>query len=546
MKHLSPIAPAANPTPGTLPSALPPLRNLSPLRVVLFALILLWSWVGGHNNAVSANQPEPEQQIRVSAGDLNNDGDNDMTVETDLFRLAISGYDGQLLYFFLKGKNFDENIFPPNILDHGYNIASPAIQGLEATYDGSVRNARHFDLTIERPAPNRVSVIATSLVSDDDGGKPVFGLTRRFDFSTGRYAFDITTIISNRSDHKQTVGGPSSPGMVMQFGPGLFLDKVNPAQLIALQHASHQAFDSPEALLKAAETNSFIGVGMKTQYFCFLLEARQPITLTAKRFDVTSSDPRRKPMTGDMVGVAHAAFDLVPQQSQSFSFQIYLGPKTLKGLKEIHREAVTDYGFLSTVLLHVLQFFHALIPNYGVAIVLLTLFVRVMLYPLTLKQTKSMAQIQKIQPLVQDLKDRYKDDTQKFNEEVLKLYQKHNVNPFGGCLPLLLQLPILFALYNTINIAVEIRKTPFLWIPDLSMPDPLILLPIGIAGLMYYQQGKMTDPQQQQMMMFMPMFMFVITWTLPAGLLVYWFTSTVLGLLQQIQASKLSLAAKEE
>jgi YidC/Oxa1 family membrane protein insertase len=183
------------------------------------------------------------------------------------------------------------------------------------------------------------------------------------------------------------------------------------------------------------------------------------------------------------------------------------------------------------------------LPNYGLAIILLTIVVRLVLYPLTLKQTKSMAQMQKIQPMVQDLKDRHKDNPQKFNEEVLQLYQKNNVNPLGGCLPLLLQLPILIALYNTIRIAVELRKTPFLWISDLSKGDPLLILPIAIAALMYYQQGKMsTDPQQQQMMAFMPMFMFVITWSLPAGLLVYWFASSVLGLLQQLQANRISAA----
>ena len=215
----------------------------------------------------------------------------------------------------------------------------------------------------------------------------------------------------------------------------------------------------------------------------------------------------------------------------------------LDQLTRINRGQVSEYGFLSTILLRVLQFFYNLLPNYGLAIILLTIVVRLVLYPLTLKQTKSMAQMQKIQPMVQDLKDRHKDNPQKFNEEVLQLYQKNNVNPLGGCLPLLLQLPILIALYNTIRIAVELRKTPFLWISDLSKGDPLLILPIAIAALMYYQQGKMsTDPQQQQMMAFMPMFMFVITWSLPAGLLVYWFASSVLGLLQQLQANRISAA----
>ena len=117
-----------------------------------------------------------------------------------------------------------------------------------------------------------------------------------------------------------------------------------------------------------------------------------------------------------------------------------------------------------------------------------------------------------------------------------------------GCLPLLLQLPVLIALYNTIRIAVELRKTPFLWIADLSKGDPLLILPIAIAILMYVTQAKQAsvDPQQKQMMAMMPMFMFVITWSLPAGLLVYWFASSVLGILQQYQANRIMAAMKEE
>ncbi len=158
-----------------------------------------------------------------------------------------------------------------------------------------------------------------------------------------------------------------------------------------------------------------------------------------------------------------------------------------------------------------------------------------------------MAQMQKLQPKIKDIQDRYKDDRQKMNEEVMKLYMKNNVSPLGGCLPLLLQLPIIMALYNTFRIAVELRKAPFLWMSDLSKGDPYLILPIAIMVLTYYQQGKANvDPQQRQAMAFMPMMMFVITWSLPSGLLVYWFASSVLGILQQLQANHYMASMKEE
>ena len=238
-------------------------------------------------------------------------------------------------------------------------------------------------------------------------------------------------------------------------------------------------------------------------------------------------------------------FALEPNDSRKPSFKVYAGPMILDELMKVNRPTVSEYGFLSTMLMRILQFFYSLFPNYGLAIILLTIVVRIVLYPLTLKQTKSMAAMQKIAPKVQDLKDRFKDNPQKLNEEILKLYQKNNVNPLGGCLPLLLQLPVLIALYNTIRIAVELRKTPFLWIADLSKGDPLLILPIAIAILMYVTQAKQALlTSTKAVMAMMPMFMFVITWSLPAGLLVYWFASSV-RILQQYQANRIMAAMKE-
>jgi YidC/Oxa1 family membrane protein insertase len=175
------------------------------------------------------------------------------------------------------------------------------------------------------------------------------------------------------------------------------------------------------------------------------------------------------------------------------------------------------------------------------------LLVRLILYPLTLKQTKEMAKMQKLQPKLKDLQDRYKDNPQKMNEEVLKLYTKNKVNPIGGCFPILLQLPIIMALFNTFRNAVELRKASFLWMSDLSKGDPYMILPIAIAVLMFYQQGKSNiDPQQRQAMAFMPMMMLFITFSLPSGLLVYWFASSVLGILQQLQANHYMASIKEE
>lgn len=476
--------------------------------------------------------------------DVDGDGFRDATVETDLLRVVISSKTGAPSAYFLKGANFEENMYPPVLSDLGYNYAPEHLRPFVAEPATGTFTQSGFSIELEEKEADRIIVRANANIGAEIGDNGGVSLAVRYTFMRNSYNFNVDYILSNLAEKLVTVGSESQGSFRVSFGPGLFLDPFGPASILGLKPGAVETFSDSEALAKAEQ--KFTGIGLKDQYFSVLIDAGTVGKVAAVDFEVKADDERKKVQKGHKISFLMPVFNLGAKESRIFSFNIYAGPILLDQLQKINRGMVSEYGFLSTILLRVLQFFYAMFPNYGLAIILLTLVVRLVLYPLTLKQTKSMAHMQKIQPKVQDLKDRYKDNPQKFNEEVLKLYQKHNVNPLGGCLPLLLQLPILIALYNTIRIAVELRKTPFLWMSDLSKGDPLLILPIAIAALMYYQQGKMTDPQQQQMMAFMPMFMFVITWSLPAGLLVYWFASSVIGLLQQLQANRIAAAIKEE
>ncbi|RCK80625.1 MAG: Inner membrane protein translocase component YidC, long form [Candidatus Ozemobacter sibiricus] len=485
--------------------------------------------------------------LTAETADLDGDNLPDVRIETPRLRVVLAGKTGSIAVYYLKGVNFEENLYPPVLQDMGYSFASDTLTPFECTIGSEAFRHFGFHLKIEERTPEKIVVAATANVPLQSG-VPQLGLIRRFTFSTTGYTFDLEQAVTNLGDEAMAVGDEAQGGVGVRFGPGLFLEPITNSFLLALKPDQVESFDKASAFMKAASAGGYTGVGLKSNYFCLLIDAKSPSRIAAQDFELHPSDPNKRGRTyrGEVVRVSGPPLLLKARETRASTMHIYFGPKLLDELRAIQREQVTDYGFLSTVLLRILQFFNHLYPNFGLSIVLLTVVVRILLYPLTLKQTKSMAKVQKIQPLVQDLKDRYRDNPQKFNEEVLKLYQKHDVNPLGGCLPLLLQLPILFALYNTINISVELRKTPFLWMNDLSKADPLLLLPIGIAALMYYQQGQMQDPQQQQMMAFMPMFMFVITWSLPAGLLVYWFTSSVLGVFQQLQANRIMAAMKED
>ena len=228
---------------------------------------------------------------------------------------------------------------------------------------------------------------------------------------------------------------------------------------------------------------------------------------------------------------------------------LYLGPLSYDRLTSYgaELEAALDLGFpiireISKVLMVVFVATYDFVPNYGVVIILLAIAIKILVYPLTHKSYESMAKMQQLQPKMAALKEKYKNDNQRLSRETMKLYKEEGVNPLGGCLPMLLQMPVFFALYSVFNSTIELRQAPFfLWITDLSKPDVLPLggfdlhvLPLLMAGSMFVQQ-KMTmkDPKQAMLVYMMPAFMIFIFWSISSGLVLYWTMFNVLSVGQQ-------------
>ncbi|PLX16863.1 MAG: hypothetical protein C0601_09045 [Candidatus Muiribacterium halophilum] len=221
----------------------------------------------------------------------------------------------------------------------------------------------------------------------------------------------------------------------------------------------------------------------------------------------------------------------------------YLGEKKLEKLERKGLGKVLDLGFFGAfarLLLLGLKKLNDFTRNWGLSIALLTVIIRLILYPLNFKQAKSMAEMQKIQPEMEAIKKKYKDDSQKMNQEVMALYKKHNINPMGGCFPILIQIPILFSLFTMLRTSIEIKGASFLWLGDLSKPDSMYIMPVLIAVSMYFQQKATAsnDPRQKQMMIMMPLIMLMITTSLPSGVLIYWFVSNIAAFLQQVYVKK--------
>jgi YidC/Oxa1 family membrane protein insertase len=235
-------------------------------------------------------------------------------------------------------------------------------------------------------------------------------------------------------------------------------------------------------------------------------------------------------------------------QSVTVSHRLFVGPKDIDILKAQGNalEQSLDLGWFTVLakpLLYTLKFFNRYVNNYGIAIIIITIILKALFFPLTHKSYKSMKDMQKIQPKMTALKEKYKDDRDAMNKAVMELYREHKVNPLGGCLPMLVQIPVFFALYKALMFSIELRHAPFfLWVTDLADKDPYYVTPIIMGATMFIQQ-KMTpsqmDPVQQKMMLALPVVFTFMFLSFPSGLVLYWLVNNVLTIGQQMYINKL-------
>ncbi len=244
-------------------------------------------------------------------------------------------------------------------------------------------------------------------------------------------------------------------------------------------------------------------------------------------------------------------FNLEPGEQFERNYSYYAGPKKLSDLQPLgnHQENVMEFGrlrFFCRILLNGLNGLYRMIPNYGIAVMLLTILIRILFWPITRKSTESMKRMQELQPEMKALRERHKNNPQKLQQETMGLYRKHKVNPIAGCLPMLIQIPVFFALFTVLRSAVELRFASFLWIRDLSEPENLLagsvpllyslnILPVLMTVTMVWQQHLTPsggDPSQRKMMMFMPIMMLVFFYGMPSALVLYWTTNQCLMIVQ--------------
>ena len=316
--------------------------------------------------------------------------------------------------------------------------------------------------------------------------------------------------------------------------------------LIGIQtRAARDLYSQPETAIQWASVTS--------QYFCTIVTAPKGQSgngVWARRFEAVGAAeaPGGHAINGITGGLGTGPIKLAPGQSVTFHYSIYAGPKDFNTLGKLgdDQQKIMNFGMfhlVSEFLLWAMNAIDRVTHSFAWAIIILTILIKLALWPIQNKATSSMKRMQLLSPKMTELREKYKDDPTKMNEELMKLYKQYGVNPFGGCLPMLIQIPVFFGFYSMLGSAIELRNSHFLWIHDLSQPDtlghfmgfPINLLPIIMAGTMVWQMAispKSGDPSQQRIMYFMPVIFLTFCYNYASGLALYWTTQNLFSIVQ--------------
>lgn len=461
------------------------------------------------------------------------------TISTDLVKATISAQGGDLVRLeLLKYKEHDNKDQTFVLLDakHQYVAQSGLIGDGLPTHRSTFK---HVDGPTElAEGANELKVRLEAV--GEHGVKAAKILT----FKRGSYVIDVSWEIANGGDkpiaphayfqlQRDDVAPEGETKMVSTFtGPAVYTD-AEKYQKVSFEDVAKGA--------KHAKTADNGWLAMVQHYF---VTALVPQEKTPREFYMRKVDGTNAYQAGLIVPVA----EIAPGGKGEAAVSFFAGPQEQSVLKQIAPglDLVVDYGFLTVVaapIFWALQAIHKLVGNWGWAIVVLTIIIKLIFFPLSAASYKSMAKMRILSPRLMQLKERFGDDKQRLNQEMMKMYQTEKVNPLGGCLPILIQIPVFISLYWVLLGAVEMRDAPWiLWIKDLASADPYYILPV-IMILSMIIQMKLNptppDPIQAKVMMAMPFIFGVMFLWFPAGLVLYWVVNNVLSIAQQWQITRM-------
>lgn len=487
-------------------------------------------------------------------------------IKNDLYRAEFTSQGGALRYFELL--HYQDEVRAdshPVVLTWFERERTAAF--LTSFAELGLGDLSRADYQVSRPSPNL-------LVFEHEQA----GLTIRktYTFEENSYAFGLHIEVLNQSDHSvESVFEVAWPGRITPK-PERSIDEQQ--SLVVYQHGKFEhillaAFGKPGFFSKLIgvgkdkdPTRSFDGeidwIGFANRYFVGAVLPDEPAKTQAKFIPVESG-------VASKVLLQYQPFEILPGTAKQRELKIYMGPKEEDRLeamgRNFQRSAVSGYSWVSPLTSFFTWFLvliHKVIPNYGFAIIVVTILVRAATYPIVSQQMKSMKRMAEVQPKMKALQDKYKDDRQALSQAMMRLYKEEGVNPLGGCLPAILQFPVFIGLFFALQSSIELRHAPFLgWINDLSAPEMLFVIPVAnfpfrllpvLMGASMFLQQRITpmttmDPVQRKMMTtFMPFMMLAVSYAFPSGLVLYWITSNMLGIGQQFITNRQLPAALKE
>ncbi len=523
-----------------------------------------------HKESLETADVEPGKTELENILTDTSDAGNIITVENNVAIIELSTKGGNIHKVFLKkfnnwysrGEN-GENYYKNSVQLINYSLGNAYDLSFVTTDGKAVITG---DYIFETDAKQSML-----LLSDKDSLSISFTLT----FTEGRYIQKQYVFYKNSYHFSSNIDMVGMNNMISNstydvvWGTGIRGVEENSVNEANYSNTSVYYGDEQVILdassLDEEEAEDFNGridwVAVRNKYFAAIMIPKNPS-------DVESAylEGYREPMANMGIKEVYSARITVPFKNtihEKQSFTIYIGPVDYEGLKNMghNLESLVDFGsffglkfivrpIAEFILLPLFNFIHNFIPNFGFVIIVFSIIIKIVLYPLTKKSYQSMKKMQLLQPKIAEIKEKYKEDSQKMNKETMKLYKVYGVNPAGGCLPLLLQMPIFVALWGLFQTAIELRQQPFiLWIRDLSNPDVIydlgFKLPLfgiqqisGLALLMgittfFQQKMTMKDPKQKQLVYIMPVMLTILFMTFPSGLNLYYFMFNVLSIAQQ-------------
>lgn len=480
----------------------------------------------------SARQGAEAVSTQVSAG-TSSSSERSLTIESDLIKIAVGSKGGVVTSWELKQyRTAVPEAKPVQLVYHGGKFREPlslvtANAGIEKALREGLYDIEQDIAVIDAAHP--IGHVTLRYRDPASGVTVQKSLTVRF----GSYLIDVALSVQGLADPYEVVLGTNFG--IVEWGDGL-IGLIGSASLVDGKVEK----ETPETELERKGAVQW--VALQDKYFLSVLMPQGATAALVKKEGDKLVTGRVRMAPGGLDGSA--------------KLQLYAGPKEYDTLRSLNvgLEDTIDFGWfifgswsivkaVAKPIFYVLRSINEVTHNYGVTIILLTMGIKLLFVPLQYKSYKSMKQMQVIQPKVLALQEKFKDDRDRLNKELIKLYRDHKVNPVGGCLPMVLQMPVFVALFNILYMTIDLRQAPFMgWITDLSVQDPYYVLPVIMGATMVIQQ-KITpttmDPTQAKIMLILPVFMTFLFVNFPAGLVLYWLTNNVLTISQQVLTDRL-------